>query len=215
MTQIKICGLFRNEDIDFAREANPDCAGFILNFPKSRRNLSPERAARLRALLPGTIRAVGVFVDRPISEVIQAARLIRLDVIQLHGREENAYIRELRENIPLPIWKAFRVSAKEDLAAPLESAADEILLDSGQGTGQAFDWQLLAGFSRPFILAGGLTPELIPEAVRRLRPKIVDLSSGVETEGIKDRVKMIAAVQAVHNTAEETPNRESQRNTDE
>ena len=215
MTQIKICGLFRNEDIDFAREANPDYAGFILNFPKSRRNLSPERAARLRALLPGTIRAVGVFVDRPISEVVQAARLIRLDVIQLHGREENAYIRELREKTRLPIWKAFRVSAKEDLAAPLESAADEILLDSGQGTGQAFDWQLLAGFSRPFILAGGLTPELIPEAVRRLRPKIVDLSSGVETEGIKDRVKMIAAVQAVHNTAEETPNRESQRNTDE
>ncbi|MBQ3388126.1 MAG: phosphoribosylanthranilate isomerase [Thermoguttaceae bacterium] len=215
MTQIKICGLFRDEDIGFARDANPDYAGFILNFPKSRRNLSPERAARFRARLPEAIRAVGVFVGRPVDEIVQAARLIRLDVIQLHGSEGNAYIRELREKTSLPIWKAFRVSAEEDLAAPLESAADAILLDSGQGTGQTFDWSLLAGFPRPFILAGGLTPDLIPEAVRRLHPQMIDLSSGVETGGVKDRTKMIAAVQAAHSAIEEAPNRESQRNTDE
>lgn len=215
MTPIKICGLFRDEDIGYAREANPDYAGFILNFPKSRRNLSPERAALLRARLPEPVRAVGVFVDRPIDEILEAARRIRLDVIQLHGSEGNAYIRDLRQRTPLPIWKAFRISGKADLAAPLESEADEILLDSGQGTGRAFDWSLLAGFPRPFILAGGLTPELICEALRRLHPKMIDLSSGVETGGVKDRAKMIAAVRAAHGAAEETPHRESQRNTDE
>ena len=215
MTPIKICGLFRDEDIGFAQEAKPDYAGFILNFPKSRRNLSPERAALLRARLPEAVRAVGVFVDRPAGEILEAARLIGLDVIQLHGSEGNAYIRELREKTSLPVWKAFRISGRDDLAAPLESEADEILLDSGQGTGRAFDWGLLAGFPRPFILAGGLTPELIPEAVRRLHPKMVDLSSGVETGGVKDRAKMIAAVQAAHSTIEETPNRGNKGNTDE
>ncbi|MBR2694050.1 MAG: phosphoribosylanthranilate isomerase [Thermoguttaceae bacterium] len=196
MTRIKICGLFREQDIAFARDAAPDYVGFILNFPPSHRNLSPERAAELRAGLPPEIRAVGVFVDRPLDEVAAAAARIRLDAVQLHGREDDAYIDALRAAAALPVWKAFRVRSKEDLAAAADSAADEILLDNGYGTGEAFDWRLAGGFRRPFILAGGLTPEMIPGAVAALRPKTIDISSGVETERIKDRNKMIAAVRA-------------------
>ena len=196
MTQIKICGLFRDQDIGFARDAAPDCVGFILNFPPSHRSLSPERAALLRAGLPPEIRAVGVFVDRPLDEVAAAAARIRLDAVQLHGSEDNAYIDAIRGKTALPVWKAFRVRSPDDLAAAEDSAADEVLLDNGYGTGEAFDWRLAGGFSRPFILAGGLTPENIPDAVRALRPKMVDISSGAETGGVKDRNKMIAAVRA-------------------
>ena len=201
MTRIKICGLFREQDIAFARDAAPDYVGFILNFPPSHRNLSPERAAELRAGLPPGIRAVGVFVDRPLDEVAAAAARIRLDAIQLHGREDDAYIGALRAAAALPVWKAFRVRSKEDLVAAADSAADEILLDNGYGTGEAFDWRLAGGFRRPFILAGGLTPETIPGAVAALRPKTIDISSGVETERIKDRNKMIAAVRAVRHAS--------------
>ncbi len=196
MTQIKICGLFREQDIGFARDAAPDCVGFILNFPPSHRSLSPERAAFLRAGLPPEIRAVGVFVNRPLGEVAEAAARIRLDAVQLHGSEDNAYIDTIREKTGLPVWKAFRVRSSGDLAAAADSAADEILLDNGYGTGEAFDWRLAGGFRRPFILAGGLTPENIPGAVRTLRPKMVDISSGAETGKVKDRNKMIAAVRA-------------------
>ena len=196
MTQIKICGLFREQDIASARDAAPDYIGFVLNFPPSHRSLSPEQAALLRAGLPPEIRAVGVFVDRPLDEVAAAAARIRLDAVQLHGREDNAYIDALRGMTALPVWKAFRVRSKEDLAAAADSAADEVLLDNGYGTGEVFDWSLAGGFGRPFILAGGLTPDIIPDAVRALRPKMVDISSGVETGRVKDREKMIAAVRA-------------------
>ena len=196
MTKIKICGLFRDCDIDYVNEAGPDYAGFILLFPKSHRNLCPERAAELRRRLSPGIRAVGVFVDQAVETVANAAEEIGLDVIQLHGNEDDDYIRELREKTGLEIWKAFRVRSVEDLAAAEKSTADEILLDNGYGTGAAFDWALAADFSRPFLLAGGLTPANIQEAVRSMRPKLVDISSGVETEKKKDREIIAAAVRA-------------------
>ena len=196
MTQIKICGLTREADIDYVNEARPDYIGFILNFPKSRRNLSPEQAAALKSRLSPEIRAVGVFVDRPAEEVIRAAETVGLDVIQLHGHEDDAYIAALRERTNLPVWKAFRVRSAADLSAAERSSADEILLDNGYGTGEAFDWSLAGGFNRPFLLAGGLTPERIPQAIRALHPKLVDISSGVETDGVKDRDKILAAVRA-------------------
>jgi len=196
MTQIKICGLTREADIDYVNEARPDYIGFILNFPKSRRNLSPEQAAALKSRLSPEIRAVGVFVDRPAEEIIRAAETVGLDVIQLHGHEDDAYIAALRERTNLPVWKAFRVRSAADLSAAERSSADEILLDNGYGTGEAFDWSLAGGFNRSFLLAGGLTPERIPQAIRALHPKLVDISSGVETDGVKDRDKILAAVRA-------------------
>ena len=196
MTKIKICGLYRDVDIDYVNEAGPDYAGFILNFPKSHRNLTPEQAAALRKRLKPGIRAVGVFVDQPVETVAAAAETVGLDVIQLHGHEDDGYIAALRKLTGCELWKAFRIRAAADLAAAEKSAADAVLLDNGYGTGAAFDWTLAAEFRRPFCLAGGLTPENIPEAIRTMHPLLVDISSGVETDKIKDRDKILAAVRA-------------------
>ncbi len=204
MSKIKICGLFRDCDIDYVNEAAPDYIGFIMNFPKSHRSVTPERAAVLRKRLKPGIRAVGVFVDQPVETVSAAAKIIGLDVIQLHGQEDAEYISVLRETGSLPVWKAFRVRTVSDLKEAEQSIADEILLDNGYGTGSCFDWSCLAGFSRPFILAGGLTPENIPEAIRLFSPILLDISSGVETEKAKDRSKILAAVRAVRAGAEQT-----------
>ena len=106
MTQIKICGLTREADIDYVNEAKPDYIGFVLNFPKSRRNLTPERAAALKSRLSPDIKAVGVFVDRPEDEVVRAVETVGLDVIQLHGHENDAYIATLRERTALPYTAA-------------------------------------------------------------------------------------------------------------
>ena len=197
MSGIKICGLFRECDIDYVNEAEPDYIGFIIDFPKSHRSISPERASELRKKLLPQIRSVGVFVDQPMETVRMAAKTAGLDVIQLHGHEDDRYIRSLREMSGLPVWKAFKIRSETDLYAAQASAADEILLDNGCGTGAVFDWSLLAGFARPFILAGGLTPGLISEAVSLLAPKMIDISSGVETERVKDKEKILAAVRAV------------------
>ncbi len=196
MTKIKICGLYRDQDIDYVNEASPDYAGFILHFPKSHRNLEPDRALKLRNRLLSQIRAVSVFVDQPMETVIFTAERLRADVIQLHGHESDKYIEELREKTGREIWKAFKVRCEEDLLAASSCKADMVLLDNGYGTGQTFDWSLLEAFDRPFILAGGLTPSNISEAISRLGPVVVDLSSGVETEGRKDRKKIMAAVRA-------------------
>jgi phosphoribosylanthranilate isomerase len=196
MTKIKICGLYRAADIDYVNEAQPDYAGFILNFPRSHRNLTPSAAAALRDRLAPAIRAVGVFVDQPIETVLAAAETAALDVIQLHGHEDDAYIAALRRQTGCELWKAFRIRAPADLAAAAASAADAVLLDNGYGTGEAFDWALAADFRRPFCLAGGLTPENIPAAIETMHPLLVDISSGVETDKIKDRTKILAAVKA-------------------
>ena len=197
MTKIKICGLFREEDIDYVNEAGPDYAGFILHFPKSHRNLEPDKAKMLRERLRPGIRAVCVFVDQPLETVIRTADHLRADVIQLHGHEDNSYIDEIKEKTGKEVWKAFRVRGKEDLTAAASCSADQILLDNGYGTGRTFDWTKAESFSRPFILAGGLTPENIPEAIRKLGPVAVDISSSVETDGKKDRAKIFAAVRAL------------------
>ena len=196
MTKIKICGLFRDQDIDYVNEAKPDYAGFILHFPKSHRNLDLDRALKLRKGLIPLIRLVCVFVNQPLETVVHTAEVLQADVIQLHGHEDDDYIEELRERTGKEIWKAFRIRCEEDLAAASLSKADMVLLDNGYGTGQAFDWSLLGAFGRPFILAGGLTPENIPEAINLMKPVAVDLSSGVETGKEKDRDKIMAAVRA-------------------
>lgn len=196
MTKIKICGLFRETDIDYVNQAGPDYIGFIINYPASHRNIDPENAASLRAGLKPGIKTVGVFVDQPQEYICQAAKKICLDVIQLHGREDAAYIRSLKEKTSLPVWKAFKIRSKDDLANVLTSPADEVLLDAGSGSGRVFDWTLLKDFSRPFLLAGGLCAGNIGEAIRLLSPKLLDISSGAETDRVKDPAKIAAAVAA-------------------
>ena len=197
MTRIKICGLTRPEDVRYVNTAKPDWCGFILNFPSSRRNVTPEQARALRAGLDPDIRPVGVFVDRPVEEVAALLNSGVISVAQLHGREDNAYISVLRTLAPgCVVWRAFQLRSQADLAAADASGADLVLLDNGRGTGQTFDWSLAGSVHRPFLLAGGLTPESIPRTVAALRPYGLDLSSGVETDGVKDPAKIQAAVTA-------------------
>ncbi|HJA63965.1 MAG TPA: phosphoribosylanthranilate isomerase [Candidatus Intestinimonas stercoravium] len=197
MSKIKICGLFRPCDIDYVNEARPDWCGFIIDFPRSHRSVTPDQVRSLRAGLDPAIVPVGVFVDRPAEEAAALLNDGTIQVAQLHGREDAAYIAALRALAPgKEIWKAFKVRSPEDLAAAAASPADRILLDNGYGTGQSFDWSLAGSVTRPFLLAGGLTSENIPDAVARLHPYGLDLSSGVETDRLKDRDKILAAVAA-------------------
>ncbi|WP_434309023.1 phosphoribosylanthranilate isomerase [Hominifimenecus sp. rT4P-3] len=199
MTKIKICGLRRPQDIAFVNEAMPDYAGFILEVPKSRRSISLGEAQRLKEQLSHEIQAVGVFVNAPLPRIVEAVREGIVDLVQLHGGESEEEIDRLRELVSVPIIKAFPIAQPEDVTLAMQSRADYLLFDHGSGgTGIAFDWSLVKGQKeRPFFLAGGLRPENISAAIARVRPFAVDLSSGVETDGIKDREKILAAAAAV------------------
>ena len=203
MTKIKICGLTRPQDIQYVNEARPDFAGFVIDFPKSHRSVTPARAHELSLRLSRTVTPVGVFVDSAVDTVADLFFTGAIRVAQLHGDEDEAYIAALRRAAPgLTVWKAFQVASPADVAAAERSTADAVVLDSGQGTGRRFDWAILAGVKRPYVLAGGLTPENLPEALARLRPWAVDLSSGVETDKDKDRAKILAAVAAARKDGE-------------
>ena len=196
MTRVKMCGLRRAEDIEAANRLMPEYIGFVF-APASRRFISLEEAAALRQALSPGIRAVGVFVDAKESA---AARLLAegvIDIAQLHGNEDEAYIARLKARTGKPVIRAFRVKNAEDLRAAEASPADMILLDAGAGDGKTFDWSMLSSVSRPYFLAGGLTPENTAEAVKRYHPFAVDVSSGIETDGSKDCNKMRAFMRAV------------------
>lgn len=197
MTGIKLCGLTHPGDIDAANALRPDYIGFVF-AGKSRRYVAPEAAKALRDRLDTDILAVGVFVREAPEAVAELLNGGSIDLAQLHGGEDEAYIRRLRALTDRPLIQAFRVRTVADLDRARRSAADHILLDNGAGgTGEAFDWALLSGFDRPFFLAGGLGPENVARAVRALHPFAVDVSSGIETDGKKDYSKMRAFVEAV------------------
>lgn len=198
MTEIKICGIYRDEDTGYINDAKPDYFGMIINFPKSHRNVSPERAGEIRRQIRPKIPAVGVFVNQPKEEIAALLENGTIDIAQLHGQESEDEILFLQKT-GKPVWKAFKIRSSEDMAKARLCRADRILLDNGYGTGQTFDWNLVGEPGRPFILAGGLTPENIPEAIRYLHPDVLDISSGVETEKKKDYAKICAAVKAARN----------------
>lgn len=238
---IKICGLSRPCDIDFVNEARPDYCGFILGYPKSRRNITVQQLFTLRERLADGVTPVGVFVDAPLEAILPLTRNGTLGAVQLHGNETAEYIRVLKEECGVPVIKAFRISetgngSPQDgsqglavrmrprdgsqglsecvrprengshasaggmdaalgvLKEAVKSPADLILLDSGTGSGRTFNWSYAAAVKRPFFLAGGLGPENLASAVASVRPWGVDMSSGVETDGVKDREKILAAV---------------------
>ncbi len=209
-TMVKICGLRRPEDAQAANDLKPDLAGFILS-PGFRRSIDMEQARILRQILSPEIRTVGVFVDAPYDYILQAAEGGCINLIQLHGKEDDAYIAELTAMTDLPVIKAFRISEKKDLEAAAASAAHWVLLDNGTGTGKTFDWDLLEEFLQEdadynrnslfpgghhWLLAGGLSAENVGTAIGRFHPTSVDVSSKVETDGIKDPDKMAAFVAA-------------------
>ena len=191
-TKIKFCGLRREEDVKFAASLGAGFMGFILT-DRFRRFIEPEEAGRLKQFVPASCKTVGVFVDEPLDYVIESAELADLDMIQLHGSEDDAYIAEVKAKTGLSVIKMVKPVTIDDIITARQSLADLILLDSGAGgTGKVFDWSLAERLGRDYILAGGLTPDNVGEAVERLKPFAVDVSSGVETEGIKDFSKMKA-----------------------
>ena len=210
MTKIKLCGLSRPCDIDVANELMPEYIGFVF-APKSRRYVSPQRARELRARLRPGITPVGVFAQEDPAAIAELLRRGIIDIAQLHGGEDEDYIRALRALTDRPILKAFRIDGEGDVLAAQNSSADCVLLDSGSGgTGTAFDWNLIRRIERPYFLAGGLGPENIGGAVARLHPYAVDVSSGIETGGLKDAEKMRAFVRIVRSTNPRQTGKEEQ-----
>ena len=196
MTKVKLCGLSRPCDIEAANALMPEYIGFVF-APKSKRYVSAETAAELKQMLSPEIQAVGVFVNEPAENVARFLREGVIDIAQLHGAEDEAYIERLRQLSGRPVIKAFRMETAEDVERAEQSPADYVLLDSGAGTGLTFDWNLIQNIRRPYFLAGGLSPENAADAVRTFHPYAVDVSSGIETDGKKSADKMAAFVAAV------------------
>ena len=198
VTKIKICGLRSEEDIRIVNRCQPDYAGFIC-CSRFRRYVPSDTLEQLSKLLHPGIRKVGVFVDQPVEQIAQIVRRQLVDIIQLHGCEDERYISGLRQLIPseIRIMKAFQIHSAENICQVEASTADDVLLDGGQGSGQTFDWRKIESLNRPFFLAGGLNPENVEEAVRRLHPCAVDVSSGVETDGHKDEEKVRQLIRRV------------------
>lgn len=194
--KIKICGLTRPEDIACVNRLVPDYIGFVF-WPRSRRLVTRQQAAQLKAMLSPEIRAVGVFVNAPMEEVAGLLAEGIIDMAQLHGEELEEDIRYLQTVTGKPIIKAVKVHGRQDVEAWLESAADFLLFDSGMGSGQTFDWGLLEGVSRPYFLAGGLGPDNLEQVLFQDGPYGVDLSSSLETDGRKDPEKMRRVMELV------------------
>lgn len=199
MIKIKFCGLKRRADIEAANALKPDFIGFV--FAKdSRRYISPENAAVLKSRLSSEISAVGVFVNERPEYIASLLDDGLIDLAQLHGNEDEAYISRLKGLTGKPVIKAFRISSASEAVKASASSADMILLDSGTGSGRTFNWQLIKELRRPYFLAGGLDPVNAGDAVRLLNPWAVDVSSGIETDGLKDIKKMAAFAAAVRKT---------------
>ncbi len=197
MTLVKICGLTRPEDIDAVNSLSPDMAGFVFYGP-SRRCVTRDSARELGSGLDPSIVKVGVFVDEDPLVIADLVGSGIIDAVQLHGVEDGAYIHGLRRLVDAPVIKTFLVRNRGDIEAANRSDADYVLLDSGMGSGRTFDWSLLEDMDRDYILSGGLNPGNIHDAVEMLHPYGVDVSSGVETDGRKDPLKMSAFLETVH-----------------
>ena len=187
MIKIKMCGLRRETDIEYANKLMPDYIGYVFT-EKSKRYITPEKAGKLTEILNKKIISVGVFVNSPVKKIISLTESETIKIAQLHGNENNEYISALQsENII--VIKAFIIKSESDIELANNSPADHVLLDAGMGNGKTFNYSLLKNIRRPYFLAGGLTPENILNAIE-LNPYAVDVSSGIETNGFKDFTKM-------------------------
>jgi phosphoribosylanthranilate isomerase len=197
MTKIKLCGLMSLVDITYANEFEPEYVGFV--FAKSRRQVSSVLAAEMRLALKREIVSVGVFVNENQETIASLVESGVIGMVQLHGNEDETYIRNLKNRLSVPIIKAVSITDQDSLVPYLASFADYLLLDTGKGgTGTSFDWSVTQMCPRPFFLAGGLHAGNLQEAIAKTHPFAVDLSSGLEKEGKKDRSLMQEAVRLAH-----------------
>ncbi|MBG9988890.1 phosphoribosylanthranilate isomerase [Aerococcaceae bacterium DSM 111176] len=196
--KVKICGIRRPEDVQSINQSKPDYVGFIVDFPKSHRSVSIEALQNLTSQVDSSIEKVGVFVDTPLEVIADLLNQSIIDIAQLHGKQDENDIKQLKELTPKPIWKAFSVNSNTDLREAEASSADLVLLDhESGGTGQTFDWSLIQDFNRPYLLAGGMNEITIPRALAELKPYGIDVSSGVETNKFKDPEKIERIVRMI------------------
>lgn len=211
--KIKICGLKRKEDIDYVNQYMPDYIGFV--FAGVKRKIDFETAKVLKHRLNPQIKAVGVFVNEDISFILRLVVDGILDIVQLHGDEDERYIIELKESLKnygkknIPIIKAVRVQTKEQILDAEQLPVECLLLDAFKedeygGSGKIFDHKLIPELQKPFILAGGITSENVMGILDELsrqgkKPVCIDVSSSVETNGYKDKIKIGNIVNKIHN----------------
>ena len=198
--KIKICGINRLRDVQYINQSQPDYVGFIVNFPKSHRSVDYNQLDVLASQVDASIKKVGVFVNESAEKIAQVLNEDILDIAQLHGKQDEAFIQTLRSLTDKEIWKAFSIENKDDLRQAEATSADLVLLDNkGGGTGQAFDHSLIQDFQRPYLLAGGMDDETIPLVLDRLSPFGIDTSSGTETNKKKDPEKIENIIRMVRN----------------
>lgn len=195
MTKIKLCGIKCEEDIKVVNEVLPDYIGFVF-AGKSKRYISFDKAKKLKNQLDNRVKAVGVFVNEDIENIAYLVKNKIIDIVQLHGNEDESYINTLKIKTNVPIIYAYQIKSKTDIKS-INKNTDFILLDAGAGCGETFDEALLEGFDNEYFLAGGLSIDNIKEKIMKLHPYGVDVSSGIETEGKKDAAKIIKFVSLV------------------
>lgn len=205
MPKIKICGLMRDCDVDYVNEACPEYVGFV--FAHTRREISADTARRFRRNLRKEIQSAGVFVNEEPERVAWLLGEGIIHIAQLHGDEDAAYVERIKKETGCVVIKALHPETIPDQAVYGEyigAGVDYFLFDSRSstqvgGTGKVFDWSLIPDRMHPFFLAGGLHAGNVEEAVRTVSPYAVDISSGVETDGYKDREKILEIVRRIRN----------------
>ena len=218
--KIKICGISKVETILAIVDAKPDYMGLV--FAPSKRQVTVDQAKTLVEELHkqytkrynngaeqsnnDEIKTVGVFVNETLDNLVSIATEANLDVVQLHGDEDEAFIQSLKERTNVEVWKAVQIRSAADAEAWIDSSADMLLFDAYHkdergGTGEVFDWSCLDEFERPFMLAGGIDSTNVARAIRTVRPYGIDISSGIETEGVKDNEKIKAFTNIVRTIA--------------
>lgn len=218
--KVKMCGISKVETISAVVEAKPDYMGLV--FAPSKRQVTVDQAKTLVEELHkqytkrynnGTeqsnndeIKTVGVFVNETLDNLVTIAKETNLDAVQLHGDEDEAFIQSLKERTNVEVWKAVQIRSAVDAETWIDSSADMLLFDAYHkdergGTGEVFDWSCLDEFERPFMLAGGIDSTNVARAIRTVRPYGIDISSGIETDGVKDDEKIKAFTNIVRTIA--------------
>ena len=214
--KVKMCGISKVETIPAIVDAKPDYMGLV--FAPSKRQVTVDQAKILVEELHrgyakkygsdtehdknGTIKTVGVFVNETVENLVTIANEANLDAVQLHGDEDEAFIQSLKERTNVEVWKAIQIRSAADVETWIDSSADMLLFDAYHkdergGTGEVFDWSSLDAFERPFMLAGGIDSTNVARAIRTVRPYGIDISSGIETNGVKDDEKITAFTKIV------------------
>lgn len=218
--KVKMCGISKVETIPAVVEAKPDYMGLV--FASSKRQVTVDQAKTLVEELhkqytkrynngaeqsnDDEIKTVGVFVNETLENLVSIAKEANLDAVQLHGDEDEAFIKALKEKTDVEVWKAVQIRSSTDAEAWIDSSADMLLFDAYHkdergGTGEVFDWSCLDEFERPFMLAGGIDSTNVAHAIRTVRPYGIDISSGIETDGVKDDEKIKAFTNIVRTIA--------------